>query len=155
MTRLAPGDTAPDFTLPTADGGTLTLSALRGQHVIVYFYPAAMTPGCTTQACDFRDSLAALATQGYAVVGVSPDPVDKLAAFVERDHLTYPLVSDVDKQVLMAWGAYGDKVLYGKTVTGVIRSTVVVDPEGKVEVAQYNVKAAGHVARLRRELQIA
>ena len=154
MTRLAPGDAAPGFTLPTADGGALTLSALRGQHVIVYFYPAAMTPGCTTQACDFRDSLAALAARGYAVVGVSPDPVDKLAVFVERDHLTYPLVSDVDKHVLLAWGAYGDKVLYGKTVTGVIRSTVVVDPEGKVEVAQYNVKAAGHVARLRRELRI-
>ena len=154
MTRLAPGDTAPDFTLPTADGGTLTLSDLRGQHVIVYFYPAAMTPGCTTQACDFRDSLAALTTKGYAVVGVSPDPVGKLAAFVERDHLTYPLVSDADKRVLMAWGAFGDRVLYGKTVTGVIRSTVVVDPEGKVEVAQYNVKAAGHVARLRRELRI-
>lgn len=154
MTRLAPGDTAPDFTLPTADGGTLTLSDFRGQHVIVYFYPAAMTPGCTTQACDFRDSLAALTTKGYAVVGVSPDPVGKLATFVERDHLTYPLVSDVDKQVLMAWGAFGDKVLYGKTVTGVIRSTVVVDPEGKVEVAQYNVKAAGHVTRLRRELRI-
>jgi peroxiredoxin Q/BCP len=154
MTRLAPGDTAPDFTLPTADGGTLTLSDLRGQHVIVYFYPAAMTPGCTTQACDFRDSLAALTTKGYAVVGVSPDPVGKLATFVERDHLTFPLVSDVDKQVLMAWGAFGDKVLYGKTVTGVIRSTVIVDPEGQVEVAQYNIKAAGHVARLRRELRI-
>ena len=154
MTRLAPGDTAPDFTLPTADGGTLTLSDLRGQHVIVYFYPAAMTPGCTTQACDFRDSLAALAVKGYAVVGVSPDPVGKLAAFVERDHLTFPLVSDVDKQVLMAWGAFGDKVLYGKTVTGVIRSTVVVDPDGKVEIAQYNIKATGHVTRLRRELQI-
>jgi len=154
MTRLAPGDTAPDFTLPTADGGTLTLSDLRGQHVIVYFYPAAMTPGCTTQACDFRDSLAALAVKGYAVVGVSPDPVGKLAAFVERDHLTFPLVSDVDKQVLMAWGAFGDKVLYGKTVTGVIRSTVVVDREGKVEIAQYNIKATGHVTRLRRELQI-
>lgn len=154
MTRLAPGDTAPDFTLPTADGGTLTLSDLRGQHVIVYFYPAAMTPGCTTQACDFRDSLAALAVKGYAVVGVSPDPVGKLASFVERDHLTFPLVSDVDKQVLTAWGAFGDKVLYGKTVTGVIRSTVVVDPDGKVEIAQYNIKATGHVARLRRELQI-
>lgn len=154
MTRLAPGDTAPDFALPTADGGTLTLSDLRGQHVIVYFYPAAMTPGCTTQACDFRDSLAALTVKGYAVVGVSPDPVGKLAAFVERDHLTFPLVSDVDKQVLMAWGAFGDKVLYGKTVTGVIRSTVVVDPDGKVEIAQYNIKATGHVARLRRELQI-
>lgn len=153
-TRLAPGDTAPDFTLPTADGGGLTLSALRGQHVIVYFYPAAMTPGCTTQACDFRDSLQALQGQGYSVVGVSPDPVSKLAGFAERDGLTFPLASDTDKQVLTAWGAFGEKNLYGKTVTGVIRSTVVVDPEGKVELAQYNVKATGHVAKLRHELGI-
>ncbi|HEY5515689.1 MAG TPA: thioredoxin-dependent thiol peroxidase [Pengzhenrongella sp.] len=150
--HLTPGDTAPDFTLPTADGGSLTLSDLRGQHVIVYFYPAAMTPGCTTQACDFRDSLAALQGGGYSVVGVSPDPVGKLATFVKRDDLTFPLVSDVDKHVLTAWGAYGEKKLYGKTVTGVIRSTVVVDPDGKVELAQYDVKASGHVAKLRREL---
>jgi len=152
--RLAPGDTAPDFTLPTADGGSLTLSELRGQHVIVYFYPAAMTPGCTTQACDFRDSLAALQCKGYSVVGISPDPVDKLAAFVERDGLTFPLASDPDKQVLIAWGAFGEKSLYGKTVTGVIRSTVVVDPDGRVELAQYNIKATGHVAKLRRDLGI-
>jgi len=154
ITRLAVGDTAPEFTLPTADGGSLTLSDLRGQHVVVYFYPAAMTPGCSTQACDFRDSLEALQGKRYSVVGVSPDPVGKLAAFAERDGLTYPLVSDVDKHVLTAWGAFGEKKLYGKTVTGVIRSTVVVDPEGKVELAQYNVKAAGHVAKLRRELGI-
>jgi thioredoxin-dependent peroxiredoxin len=154
-TRLAPGDTAPDFTLPTADGSELTLSSLRGQHVIVYFYPAAMTPGCSTQACDFRDSLEALQGHGYAVVGVSPDPVDRLAEFAERDGLTFPLVSDVDTSVLTAYGAYGEKKLYGKTVTGVIRSTVVVDPDGKVLVAQYNVKATGHVAKLRRDLGIA
>jgi thioredoxin-dependent peroxiredoxin len=154
-TRLAVGDPAPDFTLPTADGGSLTLSDLRGQHVVVYFYPAAMTPGCTTQACDFRDSLDALGAQGYRVVGVSPDPVESLAAFVARDGITYPLVSDVDKEVLTAWGAWGDKTIYGKTVTGVIRSTVVVDPDGKVELAQYNVKATGHVAKLRRDLGIA
>ena len=154
-TRLAPGDTAPDFTLPTADGGELTLSDLRGQHVIVYFYPAAMTPGCSTQACDFRDSLDALRAQGYAVVGVSPDPVEKLAEFAANDGLTFPLVSDVDKEVLTTWGAYGEKKLYGKTIEGVIRSTVVVDPEGKVLVAQYNVKATGHVAKLRRDLGIA
>lgn len=154
MPRLSPGDAAPDFTLPTADGGTLTLSDLRGQHVVVYFYPAAMTPGCTTQACDFRDSLAALTAHGYAVVGVSPDPVPRLAEFVEHDALTFPLVSDVDRQVLEAWGAYGEKMLYGKAVTGVIRSTVVVDPDGKVELAQYNVKATGHVAKLRRDLGI-
>jgi peroxiredoxin Q/BCP len=154
ITRLAVGDLAPDFTLPTADGGSLTLSDLRGKHVVVYFYPAAMTPGCTTQACDFRDSLEALRAKGYGVVGVSPDPVSKLAKFVEQDGLTFPLVSDVDKQVLTTWGAYGEKNVYGKTVTGVIRSTVVVDPEGKVELAQYSVKATGHVAKLRRELGI-
>jgi peroxiredoxin Q/BCP len=153
-TRLAVGDLAPDFTLPTADGGSLTLSDLRGKHVVVYFDPAAMTPGCTPQACDFRDSLAALQAKGYGVVGVSPDPVSKLAAFVELDGLTFPLVSDVDKQVLTTWGAYGEKNVYGKTVTGVIRSTVVVDPEGKVELAQYSVKATGHVAKLRRDLGI-
>ena len=152
--RLAVGDTAPDFTLPTADGGTLTLSDLRGQHVVVYFYPAAMTPGCSTQACDFRDSLAALEGKGYRVVGVSPDPVDALADFTRRDGLTFPLASDVNKQVLTAWGAFGEKNLYGKTVTGVIRSTVVLDPDGRVELAEYNVKATGHVAKLRRELGI-
>lgn len=153
-TRLAVGDTAPDFTLPTADGGTITLSDLRGQHVVVYFYPAAMTPGCTTQACDFRDSLASLQGAGYAVVGISPDPVGKLATFAERDALTFPLASDTDRSVLTAWGAYGEKSLYGKTVTGVIRSTVVVNPDGVVELAQYNVKATGHVAKLRRDLGI-
>ena len=154
-TRLAPGDLAPDFMLPTADGGSLTLSDLRGRHVIVYFFPAAMTPGCSTQACDFRDSLEALQGQGYAVVGVSPDPVERLAEFAAQDGLTFPLASDVDRGVLTAWGAYGEKKLYGKTVTGVIRSTVVVDPEGTVLLAQYNVKATGHVAKLRRDLSIA
>jgi len=154
MPRLSAGDLAPDFTLPTADGGTVTLSALRGQHVVVYFYPAAMTPGCTTQACDFRDSLSSLAAAGYAVIGISPDPVDKLARFAEEDGLTFPLASDTDRSVLEAWGAFGEKKLYGKTVTGVIRSTVVVDPDGSVELAQYNVKATGHVAKLRRDLNI-
>ena len=154
-TRLAPGDPAPDFTLPTADGGELTLSSLRGQHAIVYFYPAAMTPGCSTQACDFRDSLEALQAQGYAVVGVSPDPVERLAEFATKDQLPFPLVSDEDTQVLQAYGAYGEKSLYGKTVTGVIRSTVVVDPDGKVLLAQYHVTATGHVAKLRRDLGIA
>jgi peroxiredoxin Q/BCP len=152
--HLAVGDTAPDFTLPAADGTSLTLSHLRGQHVVVYFYPAAMTPGCSTQACDFRDSLAALHASGYSVVGVSPDPVARLATFVARDGLTFPLVSDPDKTVLTAWGAFGEKKLYGKTVTGVIRSTVVLDPDGRVQLAQYNVKAAGHVAKLRRDLGI-
>lgn len=154
MPRLAVGDTAPDFTLPTADGGSLTLSDLRGRGVVVYFYPAAGTPGCTKQACDFRDSLASLQAHGYAVVGVSPDSPEKLGRFAEEEALTFPLVSDPDKQVLEAWGAWGEKSLYGKTVTGVIRSTVVLDPEGVVRLAQYNVKATGHVAKLRRDLGI-
>ncbi len=152
MPRLAVGDTAPDFTLPTADGGTLTLSDLRGSRVIVYFYPAAGTPGCTKQACDFRDSLAALQGAGFAVVGVSPDPVARLATFAQAEGLTFPLVSDESRGVLQAWGAYGEKQLYGRTVTGVIRSTVVLDAEGTVELAQYNVRATGHVAKLRRDL---
>lgn len=154
MPRLTAGDTAPDFTLPTADGGSVTLSDLRGQHVVVYFYPAAGTPGCTKQACDFRDSLASLQGHGYRVVGVSPDPVPALARFAEAEDLTFPLASDPDKAVLEAWGAWGEKSLYGKTVTGVIRSTVVVDSQGTVELAQYNVKATGHVAKLRRDLGI-
>ncbi|GEA83209.1 peroxiredoxin [Cellulomonas sp. A375-1] len=152
MPRLAVGDTAPDFTLPTADGGSLTLSDLRGRRVIVYFYPAAGTPGCTKQACDFRDSLSALQGAGFAVVGVSPDPVAKLETFAAEEGLTFPLVSDESRQVLEAWGAYGEKQLYGKTVTGVIRSTVVLDADGTVELAQYNVRATGHVAKLRRDL---
>ena len=152
MPRLAVGDLAPDFTLPTADRGTLTLSGLRGRRVVIFFFPAAMTPGCTTQACDFRDSLGALETAGYTVLGISPDPVERLAEFVESAALTYPLASDEDRAVLEAYGAYGEKKLYGKTVEGVIRSTVVVDPEGRVQLAQYNVKATGHVAKLRRDL---
>lgn len=152
--RLAVGDLAPDFTLPAAGGGTVSLSDLRGQHVVVYFYPAAGTPGCTKQACDFRDSLASLQGAGYAVVGISPDDVPALERFVAAEQLTFPLASDVDRSVLEAYGAWGEKSLYGRTVTGVIRSTVVVDPEGQVELAQYNVKATGHVAKLRRDLGI-
>jgi thioredoxin-dependent peroxiredoxin len=150
--RLAPGDMAPDFTLPTSDGSDLTLSSLRGKKVILYAYPAAMTPGCTTQACDFRDSIASLKGAGYQVIGISPDKPAKLAQFVERDAITFPLVSNPDKDVLEAYGAYGEKQLYGKTVTGVIRSTFVIDEEGKIERALYNVKATGHVAKLRRDL---
>jgi len=153
--RLAPGDLAPDFTLATADGGQVHLADLRGQRVIVYFYPAAMTPGCTKEACDFRDSLDSLQAAGFAVVGISPDDVDKLAKFVEAEQLTFPLASDPTRGVLEAWGAWGEKKLYGKTVTGVIRSTVVVGADGRVEVAQYNVRATGHVAKLRRELGVA
>ncbi|WP_432508950.1 thioredoxin-dependent thiol peroxidase [Kineococcus auxinigenes] len=151
-TRLAPGDPAPDFTLPAHDGGTVTLSQLRGESVVVYFYPAAMTPGCTTQACDFRDSLDALNASGHRVLGVSPDPVAKLATFAERDGLTFPLLSDTGHGVLEAYGAWGEKTNYGRTSVGVIRSTVVVGPDGLVALAQYNVRATGHVAKLRRDL---
>ncbi|MCD9153624.1 thioredoxin-dependent thiol peroxidase [Aeromicrobium duanguangcaii] len=151
-TRLQPGDTAPDFTLPTDDGNEVTLSDLRGQRVIVYFYPAAMTPGCTKQACDFSDSIDRLQAEGLTVLGISPDQPEKLAKFRERDGLTITLLSDPDKSVLTAYGAFGEKKLYGKVVQGVIRSTFVIDAEGKVELAQYNVKATGHVAKLRRDL---
>jgi len=154
VSALAVGSPAPDFTLPAADGSTVTLSSLRGITVIVYFYPAAMTPGCTTQACDFRDSLGALQAAGYAVLGVSPDPPERLAQFAERDGLTFPLLSDPDREVLQAWGAWGEKSLYGKKVVGVIRSTVVVDPEGVVQLARHNVKATGHVASLRKALGV-
>lgn len=152
MTRLSPGDLAPDFDLPTDDGGSVSLSALRGGKVIVYFYPAAMTPGCTKQACDFSDSLDSLAGAGYTVVGISPDKPEKLAKFRERDGLTLTLASDQSKEVMEAWGAFGEKKLYGKVVQGVIRSTFVLDEDGKIELAQYNVKATGHVAKLRRDL---
>lgn len=158
MPRLAVGDIAPDFSLPAADGSQFSLAsavAEPGRHgVVVYFYPAAMTPGCTTEACDFRDSLASLQGAGYAVVGVSPDDVAKLAKFAERDLLTFPLASDADHAVADVYGAWGVRKLYGKDVTGIIRSTVVVDPDGRVAVAQYNVKATGHVARLRKTLGI-
>ncbi|WP_299052059.1 thioredoxin-dependent thiol peroxidase [uncultured Nocardioides sp.] len=150
--RLSPGDTAPDFTLSDDAGGTTTLSDLRGRKTIVYFYPAAMTPGCTTQACDFSDSLASLRGEGYEVLGISPDKPEKLAKFRERDGLGITLLSDPDKATMQAYGAFGEKKLYGKVVEGVIRSTVVVDEEGTVSLAQYNVKATGHVAKLRRDL---
>ncbi|WP_229073125.1 thioredoxin-dependent thiol peroxidase [Actinoplanes sp. DH11] len=150
--RLAAGDTAPDFTLPTDNGDSLTLKDLRGRKVVLYAYPNAMTPGCTKQACDFRDSLASLQAAGYEVVGISPDKPAKLAKFRERDAITFPLVSDEDKSVLTAYGAFGEKQLYGKTVTGVIRSTFVINEDGTIERALYNVKATGHVAKLRRDL---
>jgi thioredoxin-dependent peroxiredoxin len=153
-TRLAPGDAAPDFTLPDADGKPVSLSEFRGRRVIVYFYPAASTPGCTTEACDFRDSLADLNEVGFEVLGVSPDKPAKLAKFRDAEGLTFPLLADEDRAVLTAWGAFGEKQMYGKTVTGVIRSTFVVDPEGKIEQALYNVRATGHVAKLRRDMKV-
>jgi thioredoxin-dependent peroxiredoxin len=151
---LQPGDAAPDFTLTTDTDEQLSLGDLRGKRVILYVYPAAMTPGCTTQACDFRDSLQSLHARGFEVVGISPDKPARLAKFRERDSLTFPLVSDPDKTTLKAYGAYGEKKLYGKTVEGVIRSTFVIDPDGKIEWVKYNVKATGHVAMLRRELGV-
>ena len=151
---LAPGDIAPDFTLPDADERPVDLMTFRGDHVVLYFYPAALTPGCTTQACDFRDNLAVFGGAGLAVVGISPDQPAKLREFREAHGLTFPLLSDPGRQVLTAYGAWGEKKLYGKTVTGVIRSTIVVDAQGRVEHAFYNVKATGHVAKLLRDLKL-
>ena len=150
--RLAPGDPAPDFTLLDADGKQVSLSSFRGQRVIVYFYPAAMTPGCTKEACDFRDNLADLGNQGIAVLGISPDQPAKLARFRDKEGLNFPLLSDPDHAVLEAYGAYGEKVLYGKRTVGVIRSTFVIGADGTIEKAMYGVKATGHVARLRAEV---
>ena len=153
--RLEPGDKAPAFSLPDDTGATVSLSDFAGRKVIVYFYPAAMTPGCTTQACDFSESLDSLKRDGYDVVGISKDAPAKLAKFRERDHLTLPLLSDQDLAVHQAYGAYGEKKLYGKTVEGVLRSTFVVDADGTLSHAFYNVKATGHVSKLRRDLGIA
>ncbi|GAB3135775.1 thioredoxin-dependent thiol peroxidase [Tsukamurella serpentis] len=152
--RLQPGDPAPSFTLPDQNGNEVSLADYRGRRVIVYFYPAAMTPGCTKQACDFRDDLAQFNEAGLDVIGISPDKPAKLKKFEERDEITFPLLSDPDKGVLTEYGAFGEKMMYGKTVTGVIRSTFVVDAEGRIEVAQYNVRATGHVAKLRRDLKL-
>ena len=150
--RLSVGDPAPDFTLPDADEKPVSLSDFRGRKVVLYVYPAASTPGCTTQACDFRDSLSSLQSAGYDVLGLSPDKPSKLAAFRDAEGLTFPLLSDPSKQVLTAYGAHGEKSLYGKTVVGVIRSTFVIDEAGVVQAASYGVKAKGHVAKLRRDL---
>jgi len=152
--RLEVGDKAPAFSLPDADDNTVKLSDYRGRRVIVYFYPAASTPGCTKQACDFRDSLTELNGAGLDVIGISPDKPAKLAKFRDKEELTFPLLSDPDREVLTAWGAYGEKTMYGKTVLGVIRSTFVVDEKGKIAEAQYNVRATGHVAKLRRDLSV-
>jgi peroxiredoxin Q/BCP len=152
MTTLSPGDIAPDFTLPDPDGTEVSLSSKRGRKVVLYFYPAASTPGCTTQACDFRDNIASLQGAGYEVLGISPDSQNNQRKFRDEEHVPYPLLCDPSRKVLEAYGAYGEKKLYGKTVTGVIRSTFVIDEQGTVEKAMYNVKATGHVAKLRKDL---
>ncbi|MEU3273204.1 thioredoxin-dependent thiol peroxidase [Saccharomonospora sp. NPDC006951] len=153
--RLSQGDPAPDFTLPDSEGNKVSLADFRGRSVVVYFYPAAGTPGCTKQACDFRDNLAELNDAGYQVLGISPDKQEKLAKFVAAEQLTFPLLSDPDKSVLTEWGAFGEKKNYGRIVQGVIRSTFVIDPDGVIAKALYNVRATGHVAKLIRDLDIA
>ena len=155
MPRLEPGAVAPAFTLLDADENPVSLSDYAGQKVIVYFYPAASTPGCTTQACNFRDELATLKDSGYAVLGISPDKPAKLANFRDAQNLTFPLLSDPEKATLEAYGAFGEKMMYGRKVTGVIRSTMIIGADGKIEEARYNVKATGHVAKLLRDLGIA
>jgi peroxiredoxin Q/BCP len=152
VTRLEPGTPAPDFTLTASDGTPVSLADLRGHPTILYFYPAAGTPGCTAQACDFRDSLASLTTHGYQVVGISPDPPGTLASFAEKHGLPFTLLADPDHAAMTAYGAYGEKTMYGKTVTGVIRSTFVLTADGVIDRALYNVRASGHVAKLRRDL---
>jgi thioredoxin-dependent peroxiredoxin len=150
--RLTSGDDAPAFTLQDSTGSDVSLTDFRGRNVVVYFYPAASTPGCTKEACDFRDNIASLQGAGYDVVGISPDPLPKLVKFAEKEELNFPLLSDEDHSVAESYGAWGEKKNYGKTYEGLIRSTIVVDPEGKISVAQYNVRATGHVAKLRRDL---
>ena len=152
--RLVPGEAAPEFTLPDADGKPVSLADYRGRTVVVYFYPAASTPGCTKEACDFRDNLAELNDAGVDVVGISPDKPEKLAKFRDAEGLTFPLLADPDRTVLEAYGAYGEKMLYGKKSTGVIRSTFVVAPDGTLDQALYNVKATGHVTSLRKKLAL-
>ncbi|MBA8823108.1 peroxiredoxin Q/BCP [Saccharopolyspora lacisalsi] len=152
--KLSPGDAAPEFTLTDADGKTVSLSDFRGGSVVVYFYPAASTPGCTTEACDFRDNLAELNDAGFTVLGISPDSPEKLVEFRDSEGLTFPLLSDPHRSVMTEWGAFGEKQNYGKTVQGVIRSTFVVDADGKIDKALYNIKATGHVERLRKQIGV-
>lgn len=153
-TRLAPGDTAPAFALADADGARVALEDYRGRNVVVYFYPKAATPGCTTEACDFRDSLSSLDAAGYSVIGVSPDEVADIRAFSDAEGLTFPLLADTDAAVAKAWGVWGEKTVGDRTFDGVIRSTFVLDGEGIVQRAEYGVDATGHVARLREELGV-
>jgi len=152
--KLTAGSTAPDFALADAEGRITSLSDYRGRNVVVYFYPKAATPGCTTEACDFRDSLSALDAAGYAVIGVSPDSIDEIRSFAEAEHLTFPLLADSDAAVAKAWGVWGEKTVGDRTFDGVIRSTFVLDGEGVVQRAEYGVDAEGHVARLRTELGV-
>ncbi len=155
--RLATGDQAPDFTLDDADGKPVSLAkvlAETGKSVVLYFYPAAMTPGCTTEACDFRDNLTEFANAGFTVLGVSPDQPEKLAEFRDKESLTFTLLGDPSKETLVAYGAFGEKQNYGRTVQGVIRSTFIVGADGKIQKAFYNVKATGHVDRIKRELGV-
>lgn len=152
--RLIPGDIAPDFTLKDHTGREVNLASYRGRNTVIYFYPAASTPACAKQACDFRDSLSSLHAAGYEVLGVSPDTVKDLEKFVAEESLTFSLLSDEGHQVADAYAAWGEKKNYGRTYQGLIRSTIVVDPDGKVAVAQYNVRATGHVAKLRRDLKL-
>ncbi|MBS1673161.1 MAG: thioredoxin-dependent thiol peroxidase [Actinobacteria bacterium] len=154
MTTLAQGDIAPDFTLADADGNKTALADYRGKNVVVYFYPKAATPGCTTEACDFRDNLSSLAAAGYAVLGVSPDEVADIRAFADAESLTFPLLADTDAAVAQAWGVWGEKTIGDRTFDGVIRSTFVLDGDGVVQRAEYGVEATGHVARLRAELGV-
>ena len=153
--RLETGDIAPAFSLTDQNGNTVSLSDYAGSKVILYFYPAASTPGCTTQACDFRDNLGSLASSGYTVLGVSKDDLAAIQKFVAEEHLTFPLLSDQDLLVHQAYGAWGEKSLYGKIVTGTLRSTFVIGEDGRIEHALYNVKATGHLAMLRKKLGLA
>ncbi len=151
---LEAGQQAPDFSIQNQSGETVALSGLRGKKVVLFAYPAAMTPGCTKEACDFQEATAPLEAAGYVVLGISPDSTEKLARFAERDGLEYPLLSDPDNEVLTAYGAYGEKHNYGRSYIGVIRSTFVIDEQGKIEHALYNVKATGHVSRIRKLLEV-
>jgi peroxiredoxin Q/BCP len=154
MTKLTTGDTAPAFTLADADGDRVSLADYTGRDVVVYFYPKAATPGCTTEACDFRDSLSSLDAAGYAVIGISPDSVEEIRAFADAEGLTFPLLADSDAAVAKAWGVWGEKTVGDRTFDGVIRSTFVLDGDGIVRRAEYGVDADGHVARLRAELGV-
>lgn len=150
--KLLAGTQAPEFILPDAEGKQVSLADYRGRNVIVYFYPEASTPGCTTEACDFRDSLASLQSAGYEVLGISPDAPEKISRFVDEYSLTFPLLSDQDHSVALSYGAWGEKIVNGEITEGLVRSTVVLDTEGKVRLSQYQVQAQGHVAKLRAEL---